>query len=193
MVGAEETVKRCPVCGFDLPRSMWPKNKASSTGYGSCCNPCSAAKSRKDRLKPGHNAKANIPKAKYKKTEKGKAAEARYNSTDKRSKVLSRSNYKRKVEGTKTEEYINRKYKLSRSDYREAKKLTHCRLCGSEFTVESPMVVDHCHVSGIVRGFIHQHCNSMLGFSGDSIETLQAGIKYLKEEKQMSGWFYYGL
>lgn len=43
------------------------------------------------------------------------------------------------------------------------------------------LVVDHCHKSGIVRGLICSHCNSVLGYAKDNINTLSNAIEYLKE------------
>ena len=41
--------------------------------------------------------------------------------------------------------------------------------------------VDHCHKSGKVRELLCYSCNSMLGQARDKIETLEAGIAYLKK------------
>lgn len=43
------------------------------------------------------------------------------------------------------------------------------------------LAVDHCHGSGNVRELLCYACNSMLGQARDKIETLQAGIDYLKK------------
>jgi hypothetical protein len=52
-----------------------------------------------------------------------------------------------------------------------------CELCGSIV----PLVVDHCHTTNKVRGFICSSCNSMLGYSKDNIKTLENAITYLKD------------
>ena len=51
-----------------------------------------------------------------------------------------------------------------------------CPICGDT----KPLVVDHCHTTKVVRGMICAHCNSMLGYSRDSIKTLANAIYYLK-------------
>lgn len=41
--------------------------------------------------------------------------------------------------------------------------------------------VDHCHVTGKVRGLVCQNCNSMLGYAKDEERRLEMGIEYLKK------------
>ena len=52
-----------------------------------------------------------------------------------------------------------------------------CKICGTV----SPLVVDHCHTTGKVRGLICSHCNSVLGYSRDNTQTLENAINYLKD------------
>ena len=75
--------------------------------------------------------------------------------------------------------HYTRTYNLTLED---AKKLVDsriglCPIC----TQIAPLVVDHCHTSGAVRGLICSSCNSVLGYSKDSIKTLENSIKYLKD------------
>jgi hypothetical protein len=52
-----------------------------------------------------------------------------------------------------------------------------CEICGSE---HKKIVLDHCHHSGVFRGWICDPCNIALGNVGDSIETLERMIEYLR-------------
>lgn len=56
-------------------------------------------------------------------------------------------------------------------------RIGECCICGSV----SPLVVDHCHTTGKVRGLICSACNSVLGYSRDNIKTLENTITYLKD------------
>jgi len=47
-------------------------------------------------------------------------------------------------------------------------------------------VVDHCHITGQVRGLLCSECNLMLGKAKDNITTLQNAIDYLSEYSQAS-------
>lgn len=46
------------------------------------------------------------------------------------------------------------------------------------------LAVDHCHVTGKVRGLLCFDCNSSLGKFKDSIDNLQRAIEYLNKNKE---------
>lgn len=52
-----------------------------------------------------------------------------------------------------------------------------CAICG---TAEKKLGVDHCHVSGTVRGLLCQPCNIGIGVLNDSLANLRAAIAYLE-------------
>jgi hypothetical protein len=53
-----------------------------------------------------------------------------------------------------------------------------CKLCKRK--PERTLCVDHCHVTGKVRGLLCGHCNSMLGFAKDDPSILEEGAKFLR-------------
>ena len=52
---------------------------------------------------------------------------------------------------------------------------TACECCGRVGRV----VVDHCHETGAMRGFLCVPCNRGIGSLGDTRETLQRALQYL--------------
>ena len=54
-----------------------------------------------------------------------------------------------------------------------------CDLCGKPPGKRS-LHVDHCHISGIFRGWLCSSCNAGIGMLGDSIEGLMNAVRYLE-------------
>jgi len=76
---------------------------------------------------------------------------------------------------------INRgKFRSVMSDelLKEIKRdITQCVICGDD----GPLVVDHCHKTGKVRGMLCNHCNRGLGHFRDDPELLEFAAEYLRE------------
>ena len=51
-----------------------------------------------------------------------------------------------------------------------------CEICGKS----SPLVVDHCHVTGAIRGPLCYGCNSGIGLLGDNLEGVLRAVTYLQ-------------
>ena len=55
-----------------------------------------------------------------------------------------------------------------------------CKICGiHQDKLTKKLAVDHCHLTGKIRGLLCHHCNLLLGYSKDSIEVLEKAVKYL--------------
>lgn len=59
-----------------------------------------------------------------------------------------------------------------------ANQLGACKICGR---VEEQLNVDHCHVTGKVRGLLCTRCNHGIGHFKDNPFNLLAGVRYLRE------------
>ncbi len=58
-----------------------------------------------------------------------------------------------------------------------------CKLCSKELIFNGRLThVDHDHTTGKVRGILCYSCNTSLGKLGDSIESIEKVLKYLKGE-----------
>lgn len=82
--------------------------------------------------------------------------------------------------------HVLKKYGLAPGDYE--RMLTEqsgvCAVCGSEPDIDRHgilrLAIDHCHATGKVRGLLCNNCNAGIGLIGDTIEHLEACIRYLK-------------
>lgn len=78
---------------------------------------------------------------------------------------------------------LMRKYNLTIADYEItlAKQNGKCAIClSSEHKGRGHFYVDHDHSTGKLRGLLCNPCNIALGMFRDSIETLQAAVRYLE-------------
>jgi hypothetical protein len=75
---------------------------------------------------------------------------------------------------------LKHKYGISLLEYelRLALQNGACAIC--EKKPKRLLCVDHCHVTGKVRGLLCSKCNSALGFYGDDPKLAQAGADYLR-------------
>lgn len=56
----------------------------------------------------------------------------------------------------------------------------NCECCGRKLEQGLRTHLDHCHTTGVFRGWLCNRCNLGIGHLGDCIEGLQKAIKYLK-------------
>jgi len=77
------------------------------------------------------------------------------------------------------EAYLIDKYGLSLKDRQtmESKQNGCCAICQKATTV---LYVDHCHVSGAVRGLLCNSCNSSIGLLNDDIAIVRRAVTYLE-------------
>lgn len=77
------------------------------------------------------------------------------------------------------------KYGMTHADYEDllAKQNGACAVCKST-TPNTDRIknfpIDHCHVTGKVRGLLCSRCNRAIGLLQDKVELLEAAVEYLK-------------
>ncbi len=78
---------------------------------------------------------------------------------------------------------LKRRCGVTEEDYQEMllKQGGCCAICGTTKPGGKGRVfhIDHCHVSGAVRGLLCVHCNHGLGSFNDSVKALEQAIAYL--------------
>lgn len=76
------------------------------------------------------------------------------------------------------EYHLQTKYGISRSDYDDVLRRQNgaCILCRSTGV---PLVVDHSHETGVVRGLLCGSCNRALGLFKDDPSALSRAVEYV--------------
>jgi len=59
-----------------------------------------------------------------------------------------------------------------------------CAICKRKPDKGKPLCVDHCHVTGMVRGLLCHKCNMVLAFGNDDPDILRAAIAYLRAARE---------
>lgn len=92
---------------------------------------------------------------------------------------ISRDN-RIKIDGSTRNYHLKRRYGLTEDDVKELIEQQGgvCAICGTD----KPEHVDHCHVTGKVRGVLCFNCNGGLGQFKDDIGRLISAIAYLEEK-----------
>lgn len=75
--------------------------------------------------------------------------------------------------------YRYKKYGIGKSDFDQlSKSQDHkCKICKEEV----PLIVDHDHNTGVIRGLLCKKCNSALGLLQENTIILENALNYLKE------------
>lgn len=81
-----------------------------------------------------------------------------------------------------------RRYNLTLDEYHSIYErqdfvcaICHREDCSSSKSLNGRLFVDHCHVTGKVRGLLCHGCNIVIGNVGDSIVLLDSAIQYLRK------------
>lgn len=81
-----------------------------------------------------------------------------------------------------------RRYRLTLDEFERLWVLQGglCALCGEPAKDKNTLVIDHCHSTGVVRGFIHRTCNLLIGYADENSNLLEKAIAYIKKHKEVS-------
>ena len=106
------------------------------------------------------------------------------------SEIRERRNryYKDNKKAFSNSRYLS-KYKITLEDFELLSKtqLDSCKICGThKNNLKRGLFVDHCHITGKIRGLLCHYCNSGLGLFKDSECLLEKTINYLKSSKNDS-------
>ena len=85
-----------------------------------------------------------------------------------------------------SEKSLLARYNISIEDYNELLNIqdSKCAICNrhiSEFT--SRFDIDHCHVTGKIKGLLCNNCNAGVGLLNDDVNLIKNAIIYLNKYK----------
>lgn len=149
--------KHCPICKESKILSDFNKDKRSNDGQDWRCRKCRST-TRKKYLQHeiSYNKRWRVENAEYAKS---------FHKT-----------YQ-----------LKKKFGLTREELEQIRAAQNngCAICGkNRSSAKKDLCVDHCHITGKIRGLLCDCCNRGMGLLGDSIEYLQSAAEYLKNSKK---------
>jgi hypothetical protein len=96
-----------------------------------------------------------------------------------------RANNRTKDSSSSRKHRYKKLYKLSVEEYETLLDSQEgcCKICGTHCEkLKTRLHVDHCHVTGDVRGLLCRKCNLMLGHANDDPDILKNALLYLGEK-----------
>ena len=185
--------KTCSKCGEEQLLSKFGKRKAAKDGKNEWCKECTKRASREYREQNSEKIRKADRECKRKALKENpdalrEAGRKWYANNREKCKA-----YKKELVAA------NRFYYALKESVRRARKFGYvaciatqeeleaaftgrCAICGIlESDCKTGLHVDHCHLTGRLRGHLCSNCNRGLGHFGDSVEILQDAIGYLEK------------
>lgn len=109
-----------------------------------------------------------------------------YNRAYRQKNKKKRLEYHRKWKKTEAGKLCIKRYrsnfKIKLPEYKNLIDIQNnlCAICFRKQENKS-LAIDHCHLTGKVRGLLCSDCNIMLGFARDNVETLKSAVVYLSK------------
>lgn len=177
-------LKKCSKCQETIQIEYFHSNKSKSDGLSTECKSCCIVN---NRTSYNNNKEKIIAQAKgYRDSKK--------ESISKKNKEYHLVNRDSNLEYMKVYRDNNPDkllgYKYSRYNITYAEYLVMledqnnvCRICLENCPTGKRLSVDHCHITGIVRGLLCTRCNMGLGYFKDNEDLLLEAIEYLRRSK----------
>lgn len=93
----------------------------------------------------------------------------------------------KKYDRTPAKRCANLRYRygisLEEFEFKLAEQGGACALCAKKYIKgNNRFHVDHCHENGHIRGILCHDCNTALGKLGDTVESIEKVLEYLKSD-----------
>ena len=166
----------CKKCGIEKDISCFSKDSRNEDKISKYCRDCKNYmkrdwdKNNKEHIQEYNNTNIEAVRKKGRKhMQKARSERPEYYKSP-RFKEMQRGYSLKRIYGITPEDYNNIFLKQDGK----------CAICGvhqSEF--KRPLVVDHNHITGEIRSLLCNSCNSVIGFSYESIDIMRKAIEYL--------------
>ena len=163
-------MKRCTKCGETKPLSEFYVHTKSKDCLRTDCKECNNTRKRAWELKDG----VDVRKAKRK----------AYYEANKTEIIKQKSARHRENPGKRRDYVLRAKYSITLAEYNSMLTTQNgaCKICKGDNNGEA-LLVDHDHLTGVVRGLLCGHCNIALGHIKDNETTAHAMHAYLSTNK----------
>lgn len=163
-----ETERTCRKC--ELTKPIVEFSKGDNGNLRKVCNACKADQHREWRARNSENVRewhrnyAQTP-------ERQKAT---------RDRARRRYHDNQEVQ-TRYERRLLKLYNLTQEEYdaKLAEQNGGCAICGEQCKSGRTLAVDHCHVTGEVRGLLCANCNRAIGWLQDDQTLIRSALEYI--------------
>ena len=169
-------MKTCNKCQSTKEYSQFSKHPTISDGYYNQCKSC-RLKARKKRESERFNPDFSGSKT----CKKCNESKLKHNFLLNKS---SKDGFNGWCKRCTKDSTIKNKYSISLEDYKSIlnSQNNKCAICSTSIPggPSNKFVIDHCHKTNKVRGLLCNRCNTGLGKLGDTVESLERALEYLK-------------
>lgn len=98
--------------------------------------------------------------------------------------LINRSKDSHILNGKTKENITFRGYNLSKEEFTQMylEQEGKCEICGKlEEDNNRALAIDHCHITGMVRGLLCGKCNTGIGMLNDNAELVKSALLYLRK------------
>ncbi len=119
---------------------------------------------------------------------KRRLSKERHRATEKRKTTMDIYNHSPRRVAYQRDFYLQQRYGITAEEFERVfdSQGRKCGICDTGIDTDQrtgkpkALSVDHCHITGRVRGILCKKCNMALGLLGDSIESMERALNYMR-------------
>lgn len=187
-------MKRCSKCGANKSLDEYSRSKGAKDGRHHYCKVCSSERNaaRYASLPKHYTPTVTSKMCRRCGTEKPSSEFAQHLKSKDGLQSQCRTcvvEWNANNANLRKDKKLQKNYGITLSQYNEilSRQGERCGCCGTDSTdVVGYMYVDHDHDTGEIRGILCFRCNTGIGMLGDTLESLEKAVCYLKKIRRLS-------